>query len=102
MKTEFRIEEKGDSTEFIMSIEKYNKRDVSDDKYPNVIGTVQASREFGPVEYGFAFTIDMSYKGKPDQVTENFISLTPFMEVNEFEDLCREFGINIAYSYVRK
>jgi len=102
MRTDFNIIEKGEMTDFVISIEKAGKRDDNSDWYKNYVGIVSVSKEFGPVEYGIAFVIDMSHKGKADQYTETFMQLTPFMEVDEFEQLCRDKEINIIYVKAKK
>ena len=110
MTTDFRIEEKDGKLDLILTVDKLGNRDAGTDiedgkevpeKYSNIMGVVQVSKEFGAVEYGLAFTIDMSFKGKPDQYTENFISLTPFIENSEFEELMNKHNLPIVYEPAR-
>lgn len=58
-----------------------------------VLGVVNKSKN----EVGFAFRIDMSYKGKSDQWTSNFMELSAFYSVEEFEEICKQHGIDVAY-----
>lgn len=103
METRFELKENGKMTDLILSIETVNRRDNNEkETYKNLVGVVSTNKEFGAVEYGFAFVIDMSYKGKADQYTETFTQLTPFMEVDEFEQLCKDNQINIVYEKAKK
>jgi len=103
MITEFKLTEDGKMTDFTISIEKLLGGDEGKDKtYKSYVGTVSVSKEFGPVEYGFAFVIDMSYKGKPDQYTENFITLTPFIEYEDFKEICKQNNIDIIQQRAKK
>jgi hypothetical protein len=96
MNTKFELKEEGDMLKFSLDITKTGKRD-DDTEYQYVSGLIEINAEYGPVEYGFVFTIDVSHKGKSDQYTEYFMYLTPFMEFNEFKDLCNEKGIPVVY-----
>jgi len=103
METRFELKENGKMTGLILSIETLNKRDNNESEtYKNLVGVVSTNKEFGAVEYGFAFTFDMSYHGKQDTHTETFIQLTPFMELDEFEKLCQDNQINIVYEKAKK
>ena len=71
--------------------ETLNTRDTNEkETYKNLVGVVSTSKEFGPVEYGLGLTVDMSYHGKQDTHTETFIQLTPFMELDTFEEICQD------------
>ncbi len=48
-------------------------------------------------EYGFAFTIDMSYKGKDDQFSDFFLEVSAFIEQDEFQNLCKQYQINLVF-----
>lgn len=103
METRFEFKEKGKITDLVLSIETLNTRDNNESEaYKNLVGVISISKEFGPVEYGFAFVIDMSYHGKQDTHTETFMQLTPFMEVDEFEQLCKDNNINIVYEKAKR
>ena len=72
-----------------------------DDNYhpamDNIIGVIAGD------EIGFAYWIDMDYKGKDDQISEPFLIYNG--EKKEFKKLCKKLGINIheyavcAYCY---
>lgn len=60
--------------------------------YPTVVGIVDEDMS----DYGFARTIDMDYKDKPDQWTSNFLEVSAFLEQAEFEQLCKEHNIPLV------
>lgn len=101
MQTDFKINEENEMTNFILSIQREGERDMGGD-YTNYVGVVNVSKEFGPVEYGFAFVVDLSHSGKKDSHTENFLTLIPFMEFEDFKQLCNENNIEIIYERARK
>ena len=103
METRFEIKENGNMTDIVLSIETLNTRDTNEkETYKNLVGVVSTSKEFGPVEYGLGLTVDMSYHEKQDTHTETFVQLTPFMEVDTFEEICQNNGINIVYEKAKK
>ena len=53
----------------------------------NIVGVIAGD------EVGFAHWIDMSYKGKGDQISTMFY--TSFMQPDEFKSLCKELGIEV-------
>lgn len=79
---------------FTVRVPKQKKRvSNSRQKHDSVIGVVDAERG----NIGFAMTIDMAYKGKPDQWTQNFIELSGFYDESEFAEICRSYNIPMAY-----
>ena len=103
METKFELKENNKMTELVLAIETNGLRDRdSNIFYKNLVGVVSISKEFGPVEYGFALAIDMSLNGTKDAHTETFIQLTPFIELDEFETICQDNGINIIYEKAKK
>lgn len=68
----------------------------SDDEFirDNIIGIIEPKG--WETECGFAYRIDMSYKGKADQWTECFYKY--FGDVKSFKKLCKKLGIEY-YEY---
>ena len=56
----------------------------------NVIALIENENDMG-----FCYSIDMGYKGKPDQWTDYFFKW--FGEKKEFEQLCKKLKIGIIY-----
>ena len=103
MITEFKVNENGKMTDFTISIEKILGRDNNENNtYKSYVGIVSVSKEFGPVEYGFAFVQDMSVSNKKDKYTENFITVTPFIEYEDFKQLCKQNKIDIVQQRAKK
>jgi len=63
-----------------------------EDLMPTIIGVVDKDM----FEWGFAWRIDMDYKGKGDQWTSNFLDCSSFMGEEEFIKLCNDNGIGIV------
>ena len=63
-------------------------------RYPTLTGLVNKDK-YGNEECGLAQTIDMDYKDKADQYTE--IKYHWWEEQKEFEEKCKELGIDIVY-----
>jgi len=82
----------------IIEIPFYSKRtdpytpDEDVGEYPTLIGII-VNKDGCNEEYGLAYTIDMSYKGKPDQWTS--INFYFDGEKEEFKKLCKKLGIEI-------
>ena len=47
-------------------------------------------------EFGFAKTIDMDYKGKPDQYTEQIIRLEQVIDETDFIKICEDWSIPLV------
>lgn len=73
--------------------QRYNCYDEDNDygDYPTFTGLIV--RKSGDSEMGFAGTIDMTYSGKPDQVSD-FIVMWHGNE-SGFREKCKELGLNI-------
>jgi hypothetical protein len=84
--------------EFSFTFPKFKKRfnpydeDGDYGEYPNLTGLI--IRQNGNKEIGFAHTIDMSYAGKPDQVTDIVIHYDRSEE--SFRKDCAKMGLNIV------
>ena len=63
---------------------------------PNIIGVIEQVKNSTEPEMGFAYRIDMSYKGKDDQWTDFFFKW--FDDQKSFKKLCKDLGIDIVYS----
>ena len=93
-----KIYKKGDK--IIIEIDYWSKRfnpyapDQDVGSYPTLTGMITKD-ESGNDELGFCQTIDMSYKGKGDQYTD--IKYHFWRDKKEFEELCKDLGINIVY-----
>lgn len=70
--------------------------DVSPGDYPTLTGLIIRHNKDGNDwnEMGFAYTIDMDYKDKPDQYTDIVFHYDG--EEKEFEKLCKKFDIGLA------
>jgi len=62
-------------------------------KYKTLTGILEKD-ENGNEDFGFALTIDMDYKGKPDQFTS--IKYHYWDDEESFIKLCKELNINIV------
>lgn len=73
--------------------EKGNPKDVG--KYPTLTGLIIRNRKDGNNydEIGFALTIDMDYKDKPDQ-TNGFVIMW-YDDEKSFKKKCKELGLGI-------
>ncbi len=69
-----------------------NFEDVGE--YPTLTGLITED-QFGNEERGFASTIDMDYKDKPDQYTDIKYHYWEGDE-KEFRALCKELGIQVV------
>jgi len=47
-------------------------------------------------DFGFSHTIDMDYKGKPDQYTAPFVLLYQIMEETDFIKICEDWSIPLV------
>ena len=59
----------------------------------NITGIIKELRNCNIEECGFAYLIDMSYKGKAPQIGEWFYH--DYMDKKEFKKLCKELGVGI-------
>ena len=86
--------------EFSEEKKRFNPYDEDGDYgyHPTFIGLIDED-EFGNEEIGFAYTIDMDYKGKADQYTE--IVIKYYEEVEDFIKLCKKLDI-IVYDIRKK
>lgn len=64
----------------------------------NIIGIIEPVENCSSPNCGFAYRIDMSYAGKPDQWTKCFYDYSG--NVDDFTDLCKELKIEI-YRYTQ-
>lgn len=99
----FSIDVDPETDEYVLTMRfKCNKRrlnpnaeyelDMDIGSYSEIIGVVNQATD----EFGFAYTIDMDYKGKEDQYTDRFldVSVTDVaMESTDFINLCEEWSI---------
>lgn len=69
-------------------------------EYPTLTGLIVRHRNEGNCydEIGFAHTIDMDYKDKPDQV-DGFVIMWDDGE-NEFREKCKELGLGIQEIFI--
>ena len=72
-----------------------NPYDDSEWMGDNIIALIIQQKNCNWSEMGFAYRIDMSYKGKDDQWTDFFYKYNG--EQKEFEKLCKELKIDIVY-----
>ena len=74
--------------------------DKNSEKMDNIAGMIVEHKTDGNDwdEIGFAYTIDMAYKGKDDQYTDIFFEWLG--EKEEFEKICKRLKISIVYSYI--
>jgi len=63
----------------------------------DVVGLIHTNA-VGSEEMGFSYEIDMSYKGKPNQVS-SFFFIVDDLDVEEFRELCEELGFCIFETY---
>lgn len=70
----------------------YHDDDVDLGTYSEITGVIES--ETG--RFGFAYTIDMDYKDKPDQYTQNNLYLDMEMDQKEFVKLCDDYSIPLA------
>ena len=73
--------------EIPLEVDRYNIWNEKDfnEKMDNIVGVIEGE------EIGFAYFIDMSYKGKGDQITTMFYMYDG--EEKAFVELCKELGI---------
>lgn len=64
----------------------------TEDTYSEVTGVLNT--ETG--EFGFCKTIDMDYKGKPDQYTKPIVLLDQVMEETDFIKTCEDWSIPLV------
>lgn len=72
-----------------------NRRDINGitgGTYSEITGVLNTEDN----RFGFAYTIDMDYKGKSDQYTQTIIYLDSFMEEVDFIKLCDDWSIPMA------
>lgn len=62
-------------------------------EHPTVIGVFEKDIS----KFGLAWVIDMDYKDKGDQWTENFLNVSDFMSDAEFEQMCKDCNIPMVY-----
>lgn len=70
----------------------YTPDDYDDGTYSEITGVVNQETD----EFGFAYTIDMDYSGKPDQYTKQFLDLGMVdmsKDSTDFIKLCEEWSI---------
>jgi len=68
----------------------YSEVDGDFGTYSEICGIINHEKE----EFGFAYTIDMDYKGKSDQWTKTFVDMDMFgIESTDFIRLCEEWSI---------
>lgn len=70
----------------------YTPDDYDNGSYSEIIGIVNQETD----EFGFAYTIDMDYKGKEDQYTAKFIDIGMVdmsKDAKDFIKLCEEWSI---------
>ena len=74
---------------------RFNCYDDSEWLGDNIIALIEKQKNCNVPEMGFAYRIDMSYKGKGDQWTDFFFKY--FGEQKDFEELCEKLKLDIAY-----
>lgn len=76
--------------------ERYNPY-MSDSSYHskmnNIVGVIVPVKNCDTPDIGFAYNIDMDYKGKPDQTSEIFYKF--YGKRKDFIDLCKKLKIEI-------
>jgi len=80
--------------------EKYNSHTPDTDlseKMDNVVGLIADNKNWDVLEMGFAYNIDMSYKGKDDQETDFFYKYHGSQE--DFIKLCEKLKIEVREIY---
>lgn len=64
----------------------------SNNTYSQITGVINQ----GDGSFGFAHTIDMEYKGKPDQYTSNIVSLEQIIDEEDFIKTCEDWSIPVV------
>jgi len=95
--TENKIYKKGNKLviEVPLTVNRYNPYSNSIvGKMPNIIGLILLDPKNNNEEMGFAYRIDVSYKGKNDQWTDFFYKW--FNDRESFEKLCKKLKIDVV------
>ena len=79
-----------DEPDFVFTVRIPKNSDRSTEgTFPRVTGLIQED------QWGFSHTIDMAYKGKPDQCSDFFMKVETFMTKDDFKEVCKDNGIPI-------
>jgi len=99
MNKKFDINVDPTTDEYVVTLRfKCNKNRVALDgeSLPETYSEITGVVDTDSGEFGFAYTIDMDYKGKPDQYTKNFISMSYFMDEQDFIIMCEDWSIPLV------
>jgi len=95
MQGEIYIKKENLIIEIPLKQKRFNPYDDSEWMGDNIIALIMEHKNCNVPEMGFAYRINMEYKGKCDQWTNFFFKY--FGEQKNFEKLCEKLKIDIAY-----